>query len=426
MFVLKNAWSAMGRHKARTALLALTAIAVSFGSVVGLSILNANTVATTTTYNDLNPAVTFRADRARIIKKYGGDISKVDWTKYHLSWAQYSDYVQRSGVSIANAYSAETAKISINGVKATKSGATLAMTGFSDATAAGAAINGKFTIVSGKNISYAEDTAGTLLVPKALADANKLKAGDTLKITNPKDASYTQSMVITGIYENEEDVDADATGIDPDNTIYASAYTLSMLGLASTGSESTENDLDVSMVLNSPADFSKFEKGVRKAGLSKDFIIASATIDDYNAKIEPLKQLAAKTRPAVIALFVVGAVVALLLVWSATSSRLRLEDAGFLRVIGISSGRVGWQFALEAMMPMLLGWIIGTVAGAFSASPISNRLATAANAAPNADVIWTMVWIGLGALLATIIVCEIRSAMIRPQSILATRMEEAR
>ena len=95
MFVLKNTWAAMGRHKAQTILLVLTAVAVSFGSIVSLSILDAANTATTTTYNALTPSVVFRVDRNRIIAKEGGDASKVDWTKYNLSWEKYSEYVRR-------------------------------------------------------------------------------------------------------------------------------------------------------------------------------------------------------------------------------------------------------------------------------------------------------------------------------------------
>lgn len=424
MFVLKNAWNGVTRHKACTTLLVITSAVVSFGLVVGLSITTAATTATTTAYDKLEPAVNFRADRAAIITKYGGDASKVDWTKYHISWTQYSDYVQKSGVGIATAYSAETAKVKAEGIKPTKDGATIALTGFSDATAAKNPVNGAFTIVDGKDIAYDENGVGKLLVPKALAEKNNLKVGGTIKLTNPKDAKQTLSMTIAGIYENKNKVDADVTGIDPDNTIYTSAYTSSTLGLVTTGDSSTENDLDVTMVLNSAGDYDEFQKGVRKAGLSKDFTITSSTIDEYNAKIEPLKQLAGKTRVAIAVFAVAGGIVALLLVIAVI--RRRMEDIGFLTTIGVTRGRIGWQFALETMTPMLLGWVVGTVAGAFSSTPVSNALAANANAATTGATIWTMVWSGLAVLLATIIVCEIRAAIAKPQDILASRIQEAR
>ncbi|MBW3087430.1 ABC transporter permease [Bifidobacterium sp. 82T24] len=424
MFVLKNAWNGVTRHKACATLLVITAVVVSFGSVVGAAILDANTTATTTAYDKLEPAVNFRADRTAIIARYGGDASKVDWTKYHLSWTQYSDYVQKSGVGLSTAYSAETAKVTAEGIKPTRDGATIALTGFSDATATKNPVNGPFTIVDGKDIAYDENGVGKLLVPKALAEKNHLKVGDTIKLTNPKDAKQTLSMTIAGIYENKEKVNADVTGIDPDNTIYTSAYTSSTLGLVTTGDSSTENDLDVTMVLKSAADYDTFRQGVRKAGLSKYFTISSSTIEDYNAKIAPLKALAGKTRVALVVLDVAGGVVALLLV--VVAIRRRMEDIGFLMSIGVTRGRIGWQFSLETMLPILLGWIVGTTAGAFSSAPISNMLAANANATIGGGTIWTMVWTGLAVLLATIIVCEVRAAIAKPQDILASRIQEAR
>lgn len=50
MFVLSNAWRALTRSKGRTALTAFITLAVTFGTVAGLAIIQEDTNAHTTTY----------------------------------------------------------------------------------------------------------------------------------------------------------------------------------------------------------------------------------------------------------------------------------------------------------------------------------------------------------------------------------------
>ena len=432
MFVLKNTWAAMGRHKAQTILLVLTAVAVSFGSIVSLSILDAANTATTTTYNALTPSVVFRVDRNRIIAKEGGDASKVDWTKYNLSWEKYSEYVEKAtnaGVQLANAHSGETAKVSIDGLSATKDGAQLAITGFSDADAVADSLNGSYTVVQGKDLSYDsnndENAASSVLVPQALATKNNLKVGDTIKLANPTDASQPLEVKIAGIYKTKSTASEAQTGIDQDNTLLASTAVTMSAGLTGVDTTATNNLLDIAMVLQSPADYSKFETAVRKAGLSTDYMISSPTIDKYNEKIDPLKSGAGKVRMGMIALFVAGGVIALLLiVWGI--GRARTGEVSFLTMVGVTRGRIGWQFSLENLLPILIGWIAGTVGGFFAAKPLSNALAAGTDAAVNAGTIWTMVWIGLGTLAVTMVICLVRANLTKAATMLGSRMEETR
>ena len=50
MFVLKNAWAALGRVKWRTALIALLALLVSFSAAVDLAVIRADDTADNETY----------------------------------------------------------------------------------------------------------------------------------------------------------------------------------------------------------------------------------------------------------------------------------------------------------------------------------------------------------------------------------------
>ncbi|MBT1166324.1 ABC transporter permease [Bifidobacterium simiarum] len=435
MFVLKNAWSAMWRRWWRTLLIMIVALAVSFGSMIGLSVINAETKATGSEYDKLTPAVTFRPDRETITQVKGkGDAGKVDWTKYRLSWNQYSEYVQKSGIQLTNAYYGETTTVKLDKVKKTANASdgtgsltgklasdTFAITGFSDESASQDGLNGKYTIVSGKNLGYDENSVGQALISESLAKANNLKVGSTFTATNPSKTSTKQNLKVTGIYRNTAAVTEAKTGLDPENTIYTNYYTMTVLGLSTTDQASTSTNLDVAMILQSPSDYDTFVKAVRKAGLSSDYVISSTTLSDYDAKIAPLKSLAAKLKPGLIVFAVVGAALIVLLL--ALGMRGRTEEIGFLTAVGIGRGGIANQFALEAQIPLLVGWAIGVAAAAFSVGPVSNWLAAGANASIDAGMIWRMVWIGVGVLVATAVICFVRMAAMKTTTILGSRME---
>ena len=60
MFVLSNAWRALTRSKGRTALTAFITLAVTFGTVAGLAIIQEDTNAHTTTYDQQKATLAIR------------------------------------------------------------------------------------------------------------------------------------------------------------------------------------------------------------------------------------------------------------------------------------------------------------------------------------------------------------------------------
>ena len=64
MFVLSNAWRALTRSKGRTALTAFITLAVTFGTVAGLAIIQEDTNAHTTTYDQQKATLAIRPTAA--------------------------------------------------------------------------------------------------------------------------------------------------------------------------------------------------------------------------------------------------------------------------------------------------------------------------------------------------------------------------
>ena len=64
MFVLSNAWRALTRSKGRTALTAFITLAVTFGTVAGLAIIQEDTNAHTTAYDQQKATLAIRPTAA--------------------------------------------------------------------------------------------------------------------------------------------------------------------------------------------------------------------------------------------------------------------------------------------------------------------------------------------------------------------------
>ena len=89
MFVLKNAWAALGRVKWRTALIALLALLVSFSAAVDLAVIRADDTANNETYQSQKATAVIRPNAQTQAKRDGADSS---YTDKYLTWEKYSTY----------------------------------------------------------------------------------------------------------------------------------------------------------------------------------------------------------------------------------------------------------------------------------------------------------------------------------------------
>lgn len=89
MFVLSNAWRALTRSKGRTALTAFITLAVTFGTVAGLAIIQEDTNAHTTTYDQQKATLAIRPTAATWKKVSATDSAS---TKHYMTWTSYTEY----------------------------------------------------------------------------------------------------------------------------------------------------------------------------------------------------------------------------------------------------------------------------------------------------------------------------------------------
>lgn len=266
------------------------------------------------------------------------------------------------------------------------------LVGFSSDEAVANATNGSFTMSDGEVFGYGSDADGDVIITKELADFNGLSVGDTISVTNASDEDTTYTLTIVGIYENATESSNQmggpmgSTASDPANAIYTSVSTLRSLGLdADSTVESTDangntvetaaTQLDYTYVFASKDDYETFVSDVERAGLSDDYTVSSADVEQYEASLVPLDNLARFALTLLVIVLGVGAVV--LVVLTLFNVRERKYEVGVLTAIGVRKAKVAAQFTFELLMVTMIGLAIGAAAGAVASVPVSNQLLAA-------------------------------------------------
>ncbi|PWG65921.1 ABC transporter permease [Bifidobacterium callitrichidarum] len=434
MFVLGNAWRALTRSKGRTALTAFITLAVTFGTVAGLAIVQENTTAHTTTYDSQKATMAIRPSAAAWKKVSATDSST---TKQYMTWTAYTEYATaiQSATNTLDFTVTETvpARVSgnlkaldgdsLNGASDDKTGGQLLWRAFWTRDAAKANNLGTYTIVDGKGLSFNNqssnpDTTGAL-VSSAFAKANNLKVGDTFKVATAADKSKTAELKVRGIYEYTSEADADnpvVTARNRENAIYTNYQTFASADLDPQSSDSSAKgwqvpDLDIVFNLSDAATYKSVVASLKKSKLpAKGYTISSPSLDEYTKSLAPLETLASRAQTGVILLLSVGGVLLLALVLLGVWAPKRDDEIGMALVSGVTRGRLGWQFMLEVFIVTLPFYAIGLVGGAFAAKPIGAALASGHATAVTSDLVWKMVWYGLGTILVLAILAALRLA----------------
>lgn len=263
------------------------------------------------------------------------------------------------------------------------------LVGFSSDEAIANAPNGSFTMDSGQVFGYGADDDGDAIISKTLADANDLSVGDTFKVADITDDTKTYTFTVVGIYSNTAESTMPmggpmaSTASDPANAIYTSVSTLDALGLTSGKTieitdargntrETQAAQLSYTYVFDGKAQYDRFVAYVKANGLGDEYTVSSADVEQYEASLVPLNNLAKFAKTLLIVVLCVGAVV--LVVLTIFNIRERKYEIGVLTAIGVKKAKVAAQFAIELLAVTAIGLAIGVGVGAATSVPVSNSL----------------------------------------------------
>lgn len=426
MFVLKNAWAQLMRHKWRTLLTTLIALLVAFGALFGLALQQANDTAATD-YDALAPASVVRMTAKQSAQYDGADVS---WVKHYLTTSNYNDYysivteqsITLSNVNASMSVPVRQTKDSVQAIAGTddqdadKTGGEFTLKAFTSVQTARDNELGRYTVVKGKHLSYSGKAPKGALISQTLADKNNLKVGDEITVASPSDASKTVKLTVRGIYTYNDATAPAGKGSDAklakdnrDNAIYVSYATLYESGI--TNEEATDwskPDLSYVFEFSSMSDYNKYKAKAAKK-VADGYEIDSPTIDAYEAKVAPLKTLVSRVGVATtVVLPIVGGVLLLVLVLLGVTRRS--NEIGMALVSGVTRGRMGWQFMVEVLLPTLVGLAIGLLAGGLGAKPLGAALTGGYSTPMTAAIMWRVVGVGVAVAVVLAIVAAIRVA----------------
>lgn len=388
MFVLTNAWHALGRHRAYSILTVILALIMSFGAITSSAVLAKQTAAHGTEYQAQKPTAVIRPG-AKLQSQMKGDDAKAT-TEHYLTFTDYSPIaVAAQSKSLSFTYSfAETVPVrqsdSLKAIAGTadesadNTGGELLLRSFYDAKALKNNDLGEITLVKGKKLKYTDTKFTGALISKALADKNKLTVGSTFTVANPTDASKKYTYTVQGIYKYANPATAKSYTLakqNPDNVIYtayATAYTNGLDPEKSPKGTWAMPDLDITFLLSSPADYQTFAKLAKKS-MPKGYELSSPSLDAYNKKLEPLDSTASWMRIAQIVLLAVGGVL-LVIITIMRTWIVRRDEIGMGLITGVTKPRLAWQFIVETLMLTVVPIALGLLIGGFAAQPIGKAL----------------------------------------------------
>ena len=409
MFVLKNAWFTIRRHAARSLVMVLACLVVTALATTAATVLQADTKARTTDYES-------QQVDAVISPRKGTKASPLGWNEY----SKYAQRLQMDGMQY-KAYFHETADISPEGLP--QSG-TYSLVGVSDKEAEPTLPHGPFAVDQGKGLDYASQNASgtqTVLISKQMAQANKLKVGDTLTIKDPRQQDQQVKLTISGTYHYRKAVAQAAN-----RAIYTAYPTFAMLGLdAASKPGDPGHELLVAFVLDSPSTYQKFIKELRKDGLkASQYDIDSPSLKNYQRRMEPVHRAADQARTTIILVCLLGGLILLGCLF--LMLRSRANEIGMAITIGVHKARLGWQFALETLLLTLPGLVLGLVLGAAISRPLGRSLFRLGNLAsmPHAGLIWKLTLIGLAVCLVLALAAAARVAAFRTAQLYTNDLED--
>ena len=442
MFVLSNAWRALTRSKGRTALTAFITLAVTFGTVAGLAIIQEDTNAHTTTYDQQKATLAIRPTAATWKKVSATDSAS---TKHYMTWTSYTEYATlvQSATNSLNFTVTETVPARVSGdLKALdggslgsasddETGGQLIWRAFWTKDSAKASDLGTFEIVDGKDLSYNNQSSNPnttgALVSEAFASANNLKVGDTLEVAAASDAKTTAKLKVRGIYKYTSES--------------AVANPVTAPATARTRSSPT--------IRPSPRPDSTHSPPTRPspAGQSRIWtwcstpVIPLHTSPWYPPSRSPscpprvTSSLPPRWNPTT-------------LLWSRWIRYPRARrpaplcwlpwaacccSSSCCRACGRPSvtTRSAWHWCPASLAGVWMAvhagsvhrhpafYVIGLVGGAFAANPIGSALASGHATPVTSGLIWTMVWYGLGSILILAILAALRLAFFSADKLFA-------
>ncbi|MFJ7982627.1 ABC transporter permease [Lysinibacillus xylanilyticus] len=243
--------------------------------------------------------------------------------------------------------------------------------------------NGKSKIIDGKPITEKMEDQNVALMEKRLAEQNKLKVGDKVKIQSG-DKKKTLEVEIIGIYETDEQGMGQNPPpfIDPANKLYMPYSTLKKLE----ADEGNMSSIQVVYFLNDPLDIDAFKKEAKQSDIDFKYFKLDAHDSLYKQMIGPIENISSTSQMIIYIVSIAGAIILGLIIMLSIKSRRK--EMGILLSIGEKKWKLMAQFMVEVVCIAILAFSLSLATGAkvsqfIGDSLLSSEIATASEEEEN-------------------------------------------
>lgn len=402
MYIVKNAIKSIQRSKGRNVLIGIIVLVIALSSCVALTIENSANEVVNQQKASYAVTATLGIDRDAIMKNSqssSSDMRTIMNSVPAITLAELKNYanssyvksltyqlntsVDASGVTAVSNSTSSQGQSNSSGMFQGRSGAGGAdnqsqgdfrLIGYSSTSAMSDFIDGTYKITSGSMFSDS-DTSNDAVITDELAQANSLKVGSKLTLTNPNDTAQSYVFTVVGIYTDTTTSDGSQMNLfsNAANQILTNYTAANKIVTASASNSSTalQSQLSSSFTLTNANSLSAFKAQLTAKGLNKYYTVTS-NVDSFNQTVQPLSNLSNFAKIFFILVLVIGGII--LIVLNMFNIRERKYEVGVLRAIGMKKGKVALQFITELFIVTFAALIIGAAAGAASSVPVANYM----------------------------------------------------
>ncbi|MGN1379713.1 MAG: ABC transporter permease [Bacilli bacterium] len=395
MYILKNAITSITRNKGRNLLIGIIILVIACAVSVTLAINNTSTSLINAYEDKYEVQATIGINRDNMMKDFNPedrensksnmqdmfslassinpeDIENFADSKYVKNYY----YTLSVGVNSNDLEKAEMSSGSNNmmGGKGpnniefkNQNTSDFTLKGYSSIDAMNEFINGMYKITSGEVFDDFE--SNECIINNELATLNEISVGDTIEIIDSVDSSKKYELIISGIYEEENNDDNAMSMFSTSvNTIITNANFISTM-------QEQNEDLSLSvtptfLLINKDV-VESFNEELIEKGLDENLTIQT-NLDEVQNSTQTITNVKNFAVTFLIITLIIGTIV--LLVINMINIRERKYEIGVLRTIGMKKSKVCLQFILELVIVAFVALLMGASIGATISVPISNSL----------------------------------------------------
>ena len=231
----------------------------------------------------------------------------------------------------------------------------------------------KSKLIEGRNLTESDQGKNVAVIEKKLADENKLKLGDKIKIKDLQ-GKNTLELEVVGIYtaekiESNPMMDA-MTFLSPYNKIYVPISVTAQLD--SSSSEQTDTIQNAVYYMDDPMNVESFKNDVKASGINLEDYKLDAKDSLYKQMMAPIENVGSFSKTIVIIVAIAGAAILSLII--ILSLKDRRYEIGVLMSMGESRLKIVSQLLVETMIVACIAFSISTFTGNAVAQKIGNNL----------------------------------------------------